>query len=229
VRAQTGPQRQGRHRRACVHPERPTRALRAGGRGADEPAAGGRVRRASLGDLTPDCCRCFGCRGLAKRNSAPGAQGSPGVCVVQCPRRCGGHRPSPQAGSRSRRPGAAHPRLGQPPLPRRCRGPGAPGGNRPQPSGRRLAARRGRGSTSAAHTDPGLALRPDHASRRASHRRLVRAADQPWPRPGRRRPGAGALQGPRGGRAPLRQLQRATGGGADVLCSPSGASRRSSP
>ena len=92
----------------------------------------------------------------------------------------------------------------------------APGRHRPQPPGRRLAARRGRHRPGHRQTDPGLALRPGRAGRRAGHRRLVRAADQPGPRPGRRRRGAGPLQGPRGRRTPLRRLQRAAGGRADV-------------
>jgi transposase-like protein len=43
ARPQAGPQRQGDRRWACVHPERPARPLRAGGRGARQPATGGRV------------------------------------------------------------------------------------------------------------------------------------------------------------------------------------------
>src|SRR6266700_4066 len=42
-----------RDRRACLRAERSARLLRAGGRGAGEPAVGGRVRRAGLGDLIP--------------------------------------------------------------------------------------------------------------------------------------------------------------------------------
>ena len=44
AQAQAGPQRQGDHRRACVRPEPSPRALRAGCRGAGEPAIGRRVR-----------------------------------------------------------------------------------------------------------------------------------------------------------------------------------------
>jgi len=36
-------QRQDRDRRACLGPERPSRALRAGGRGVGDPPSGGRV------------------------------------------------------------------------------------------------------------------------------------------------------------------------------------------
>jgi transposase-like protein len=59
ARAQAGPQRQGRDRRACLGPERSSWALRAGGRSAGQPARGGRVRRARLGDLTPAGYRRF--------------------------------------------------------------------------------------------------------------------------------------------------------------------------
>jgi transposase-like protein len=59
ARAQAGPQRQDRDRRACLGPEHPSRALRARGRAADQPALGNRVRRARLGDLTPHGCHQF--------------------------------------------------------------------------------------------------------------------------------------------------------------------------
>jgi hypothetical protein len=45
------------------------------------------------------------------------------------------------------------------------------------------------------------------AGRRGRHRRLVCVADQPGLRPGQHRRGAGPLQGPRGGRAPLRAFK----------------------
>ena len=51
ARPQAGPQCQGDHRRACLGAEPSTRTLRAGGRGAHQPASGGRVRRTGLGDL----------------------------------------------------------------------------------------------------------------------------------------------------------------------------------
>jgi hypothetical protein len=47
----------------------------------------------------------------------PRAPGAPGVCVVLGPCRCRRHRPGPQAGAGHRRPAAAGPGLGQPPLP----------------------------------------------------------------------------------------------------------------
>ena len=53
MRGSSGPQRQGGHRRPCLRPEPPARPLRAGGRPAAEPAAGGRVRRTRPGDLIP--------------------------------------------------------------------------------------------------------------------------------------------------------------------------------
>ncbi len=52
----------------CDHGTRP---LRVGGRCACRPAAGGRVRRAGRGDLTPDRHRGFSMRELTRRNSAP--------------------------------------------------------------------------------------------------------------------------------------------------------------
>ncbi|MEX5711133.1 IS1634 family transposase [Parafrankia sp. FMc6] len=64
-------------------------------------------------------------------------------------------------------------------------------------------------------TGPDLALRPDGPGRRGRNRRLVRPADQP----GRhRRPGRGPrpLQGPGGLRTPLRRVQGAARGRADV-------------
>jgi hypothetical protein len=59
ARAQTGPQRQDRNRRPCLGPERSTRALRAGCRGAGQPARGGRVRRARFGEPAPAGFRRF--------------------------------------------------------------------------------------------------------------------------------------------------------------------------
>lgn len=53
--------------------------------------------------------------------------------------------------------------------------------------------------------------------RRGRRRRLVRAAGQPRPGPGRRRRGPPTLQGPRRGRTPLRQPQRAARSGAHIL------------
>jgi transposase-like protein len=53
ARAQAGPQPQSDHRRACIHPERSPWTLRAGGRGASEPASGRGGRRTDLGDLIP--------------------------------------------------------------------------------------------------------------------------------------------------------------------------------
>jgi len=49
------PQCQGDHRRAWLRPERPSRALRAGGRGAGEPTSGGRLRRARDRNLIRRC------------------------------------------------------------------------------------------------------------------------------------------------------------------------------
>ena len=54
MRPQAGSQRQGRDRRAWLRTKPATRALRTRGRGAGEPADGGRVRRAHLGDLILD-------------------------------------------------------------------------------------------------------------------------------------------------------------------------------
>jgi hypothetical protein len=58
-RAPAGSQRQGRDRRAWLHPERSPRALRARGRSADDSSSRSRVRRARLGDLTSGRCRDF--------------------------------------------------------------------------------------------------------------------------------------------------------------------------
>jgi hypothetical protein len=55
--AQAGPQRQGRDRRAWLRAQTATGPRRARGRGAGHPAGGDCVRRACLGDLTPDRCR----------------------------------------------------------------------------------------------------------------------------------------------------------------------------
>ena len=68
---QTGPQRQDRDRRACLCPESSPRPLRAGGRGAGDPAAGGRVRRAGLGDLILLEVGASACRGSTQCNTAP--------------------------------------------------------------------------------------------------------------------------------------------------------------
>jgi transposase len=54
---------------------------------------------------------------------------------------------------------------------------------------------------------PRLALRPGRPPGRNRRRRLVRAADHPHPRTGRRRRGTAAPQGPGHRRAPLRRLQ----------------------
>ena len=70
ARAQAGPQRQDRDRRACLRAESATRPLRARGRGAGGSALGGRVRRACLGDLTPDRVTASPCRRLTRCNSA---------------------------------------------------------------------------------------------------------------------------------------------------------------
>src|SRR5215216_2094518 len=70
ARAQAGPPRQSDHPRTCLRAERPSRPLRAGRRGAGEPAGGGRVRRAGLGDLTLERCRDFSCGELTRRNTA---------------------------------------------------------------------------------------------------------------------------------------------------------------
>jgi hypothetical protein len=54
--------------------EPPSRALRAGGRGAGHPARGGRVRRARLGDLTPGGCRQFSMLRDSPDTTVPSAQ-----------------------------------------------------------------------------------------------------------------------------------------------------------
>src|SRR4249919_483251 len=51
---QAGSQRQGRDRRAWLHAKPATRALRTRGPGPHQSAAGGRLRRARLGDLILD-------------------------------------------------------------------------------------------------------------------------------------------------------------------------------
>ena len=54
ARAQAGPQHQNDRRWACIHAEPSTRTLRAGDRGASEPASGRGDRRTGLDDLTPE-------------------------------------------------------------------------------------------------------------------------------------------------------------------------------
>jgi hypothetical protein len=49
--AQAGPQRPSGDRRACLRAEPSARTLRAGSRGAHQPASGGHIRRTGLGDL----------------------------------------------------------------------------------------------------------------------------------------------------------------------------------
>jgi hypothetical protein len=51
MRGSAGPQRQGRNRRACLRAESATSPLRTRGRGAGDPAFGGRGRRADHGHL----------------------------------------------------------------------------------------------------------------------------------------------------------------------------------
>jgi hypothetical protein len=78
ARAQTGPQRQGRDRWARAGAERPTRARRAGGRGAGEPAVGGCVRRARRGDLIRAESAPPACPGSAQCNSTHAGSSRPG-------------------------------------------------------------------------------------------------------------------------------------------------------
>src|SRR5512132_60596 len=67
---QAGSQRQGRDRRAWLRAKPATRALRTRGRGAGEPADGGRVRRTRLGDLILDWGMASACRAPTRRNRA---------------------------------------------------------------------------------------------------------------------------------------------------------------
>jgi IS1 family transposase len=57
MRGLTGPQCHGRAGRACLGAEPSARPLRARGGGAGDPAGGGRIRRADLGDLIPRLAR----------------------------------------------------------------------------------------------------------------------------------------------------------------------------
>jgi hypothetical protein len=64
------------------------------GRGADGPALGGRVRRACLGDLTPDRVATSPCRELIRCNSADGGSTPPAPTTPNLTRALAGFRSS---------------------------------------------------------------------------------------------------------------------------------------
>jgi hypothetical protein len=65
ARPEAGPLSQRDHCRPCLRPEPSSWALRAGGRGAGDPAVGGRGRGAGLGDLSSESRRGFTMHWLA--------------------------------------------------------------------------------------------------------------------------------------------------------------------